>query len=94
MPDATPRYLLPFETYELPHHLTEVLVVGTGVAGYSAALAAALADLLRDPDRCRQLGERGRQQVLGQFTANHMAERLETVLHRFAGATASPPSSA
>jgi len=41
MPDATPRYLLPFETYELPHHLTEVLVVGTGVAGYSAALAAA-----------------------------------------------------
>ncbi|MDJ0974300.1 MAG: L-aspartate oxidase [Planctomycetota bacterium] len=40
MPDTQPRYLLPFDTYALPHHLTDVLVVGTGVAGYSAALAA------------------------------------------------------
>ena len=40
MADAQPRYLLPFDTYALPHHLTDVLVVGTGVAGYSAALAA------------------------------------------------------
>lgn len=41
MAETAPRYLLPFDTYRLPHHLTDVLVVGTGVAGYSAALAAA-----------------------------------------------------
>ena len=41
MAESAPRYLLPFDTYRLPHHLTDVLVVGTGVAGYSAALAAA-----------------------------------------------------
>jgi L-aspartate oxidase len=41
MADTTPRYLLPFDTWRLPHHLTDVLVIGTGVAGYSAALEAA-----------------------------------------------------
>ncbi len=41
MSDPEPRYLLPFDTFRLPHHLTDVLVVGAGVAGYSAALAAA-----------------------------------------------------
>src|SRR5262245_45609666 len=41
MADAGPRWLLPFDTFRLPHRLTDVLVVGTGVAGYSAALAAA-----------------------------------------------------
>ncbi|MDF1703133.1 MAG: FAD-dependent oxidoreductase, partial [Planctomycetota bacterium] len=41
MAETTPRYLLPFDTYRLPHHLTDVLVIGTGVAGYSAALEAA-----------------------------------------------------
>jgi L-aspartate oxidase len=41
MAEAGPRYLLPFDTFRLPHHLTDVLVVGTGGAGYTAALAAA-----------------------------------------------------
>ncbi len=41
MSETSPRYLLPFDTYRLPHHLTDVLVIGTGVAGYSAALEAA-----------------------------------------------------
>src|SRR5687768_18558883 len=40
MVDDGPRHLLPFDTFRLPHHLTDVLVVGAGVAGYSAALAA------------------------------------------------------
>ena len=41
MAQTPPRYLLPFDTYRLPHHLTDVLVIGTGVAGYAAALEAA-----------------------------------------------------
>jgi len=41
MSDPGPRWLLPFDTFRLPHHLTDVLVVGSGVAGYSAALEAA-----------------------------------------------------
>ena len=36
-----PRYLVPFDTFRLPQHLTEVLVIGSGVAGLSAALSAA-----------------------------------------------------
>ncbi len=45
MAASSPRYLLPFDTYRLPHHLTDVLVIGAGVAGSSAALAAAAAGL-------------------------------------------------
>ncbi len=41
MAENGPRHLLPFDTFRLPHHLTDVLVVGAGVAGYSAALRAA-----------------------------------------------------
>ena len=29
----SPRYLAPFDTFRLPQHMTDVLVVGTGVAG-------------------------------------------------------------
>lgn len=43
MTEEHPRYLLEFDTFYLPHHLTDVLVVGAGVAGYRAALAAAAA---------------------------------------------------
>ncbi len=39
--DDAGRYLLPFDTFRLPHHLVDVLVVGAGVAGLSAALSAA-----------------------------------------------------
>jgi len=41
MTEDHPRYLVAFDTYHLPHHLTDVLVVGTGVAGYRAALTVA-----------------------------------------------------
>ena len=41
MDGVFPRYLVAFDTFRLPHHFTDVLVVGTGVAGYRAALAAA-----------------------------------------------------
>jgi len=35
---ATPRYLCGFDSLELPHRLTDVLVVGSGVAGLRCAL--------------------------------------------------------
>jgi len=41
MDGELPRYLLPFDTFRLPHHFADVLVAGTGVAGYRAALTAA-----------------------------------------------------
>ena len=34
------RYLIPFRSALLPHMFTDVLVIGTGVAGHRAALAA------------------------------------------------------
>ena len=42
-PLGSVRHLLEFDTWRLPHHLTDVLVVGAGVAGYRAALAASRA---------------------------------------------------
>ena len=35
------RFLLEFDSHELPHRFVDVLVIGSGVAGLSAALAAA-----------------------------------------------------
>jgi glycosyltransferase involved in cell wall biosynthesis len=40
------------------------------------ALADALAALLRDPRRRKQLGETGREAVRASFTDDHMAERM------------------
>lgn len=39
MSDATPRYLVPFHPKRVPHHFTDVLIVGGGLAGLRAALA-------------------------------------------------------
>lgn len=46
-----------------------------------AALADALAGLLRSDESRRRLGERGRRAVVEQFSAVRMAERVEDVLH-------------
>ena len=35
------RYLVPFKAHRLPHVLTDALVIGGGVGGLRAALAAA-----------------------------------------------------
>ncbi len=35
------RYLTRFETLDLPQHFTDVLVIGSGIAGLTAALEAA-----------------------------------------------------
>jgi len=48
-----PRYLLDFDTRDLPRFATDLLVIGGGVAGISAALAAApaarVAVVMKDP---------------------------------------------
>ena len=40
MADPTPRYLVPFHPKRVPHHFTDVLIIGGGLAGLRAALAA------------------------------------------------------
>lgn len=40
MSDPTPRYLAPFHPKRVPHHFTDLLVIGGGLAGLRAALAA------------------------------------------------------
>ena len=46
-----------------------------------AELAAALARLLASPEEARALGAAGRDRVLATFSSDHMAERVERVLH-------------
>ena len=52
-PVSQRRYLLPFKASRLPQQFTDVLVIGGGVAGLRAAIAAADAEdvreLLRQP---------------------------------------------
>jgi L-aspartate oxidase len=40
MADPTPRYLVPFHPKRVPHHFTDLLIIGGGLAGLRAALAA------------------------------------------------------
>ena len=37
--DVTPRYLIPFHPKHTPHYFTDVLVIGSGLAGLRAAIA-------------------------------------------------------
>lgn len=39
MTERTPRYLVPFHPKRVPHHFTDVLIVGGGLAGLRAAMA-------------------------------------------------------
>lgn len=48
--------------------------------GDAVALAEALAALLSEPGRAREMGARGRERVAGQFRWEHVAERLERAL--------------
>lgn len=60
--------------------------------GDPTALAHALADLLRDPDRRRRLGEQGRQAVRSRFTEERMAADMLGVFEdvRTSASTAIP----
>jgi glycosyltransferase involved in cell wall biosynthesis len=47
--------------------------------GDPASLAAAIADLLSNPSRAREIGERGRAAVHTRFTVTNMAENITRV---------------
>jgi glycosyltransferase involved in cell wall biosynthesis len=46
------------------------------------ALAAAITQLAGDPDRCRQLGQIGREQVLEHYTWQRVAERMYDIYQK------------
>jgi starch synthase len=62
--------------------------------GYARDLAAAINDLVEDPERAAAWGRRGRQRAVAEFSWSSVAERTvqlyQSVLHDRAQATASP----
>jgi len=53
--------------------------------GDAAALAAAIGRLLDDPDLARQMGERGREFVLGRFSWQKHGEEMLDVYRSVCG---------
>jgi glycosyltransferase involved in cell wall biosynthesis len=53
--------------------------------GDSDAMAAAITELLRDPDRRREMGEAGRRWVLERFTTSRMAESVAELIREIVG---------
>lgn len=49
------------------------------------ALATALASLLADPDKRRQMGQAGQQRACAEFTVTEMAARIETIYQEVIG---------
>ena len=49
-------------------------VTGLLVENRAETVAAAIGDLMRDPERRRQMGARGRERVMKMFTLDHMVE--------------------
>lgn len=85
--EGSPLSVLEYMGAALPVVATEVGglpdLIEPGVNGLlvpprdSAALAAALAELLRDPQRARAMGERGRERRVAEFDISVFVGRLE-----------------
>ena len=54
-------------------------------AGFTAALAARINELLADPERARELGAAGRRRVLEEFSWRSIAERTAALYERAGG---------
>jgi starch synthase len=57
----------------------------TDPAGFTAALAARIDELLADPGRAREMGAAGRRRVLEEFTWRSIAERTAALYERAGG---------
>ncbi|MCK6503485.1 glycosyltransferase [Myxococcota bacterium] len=69
--------------------VAELLDAESGVVvpvGDVAAMASAVADLARDPDRRRHMGQAARDRALARFSHDRMVSELEAVLARVGGA--------
>jgi L-aspartate oxidase len=86
-PGPEGRYLLDFDTRDLPRYAADVLVIGGGVAGLSAALAASehgarVLVLLKDaPDRCNSAVAQGgvaAALAADDSPAEHAADTIRT----------------
>jgi glycosyltransferase involved in cell wall biosynthesis len=53
--------------------------------GDPEAMAQAIAELLRDPDRRREMGEAGRRSVLESFTTDTLNENLASFAREVVG---------
>jgi len=60
-------------------------------SGDADALATAILELMRDPERRRELGRRGRARVLAEYDHEKMVDRYETLYHDLAGAPRRAP---
>lgn len=87
--EGFPLSLLEYGRAGLPAVATRVgqcpeVLDGIGILvppGDPGALAEAVASLLRDPDRRRELGARLKQRVRERYSASAVMERLEAVYH-------------
>jgi glycosyltransferase involved in cell wall biosynthesis len=70
-----------------------VLEAGAGVVldGSPEKLGRGIADLIADPERCRTMGQRGRDAVVAKYTWEAIAQRMEAVYRTaLKGRTCSP----
>ena len=75
---------IPAVSTRCPHGPGEIIVDGvTGLlapVGDATSLAAAVVDLLSDPDRLQQMGERSRAEARDRFAAPRVARMWEELL--------------